>query len=331
MQPPFHITTEMMNRVVEISQRLGQLEFQLERQLTLRKENRIRSIHSSLAIEQNSLSVEQITAIIDGKRVAGAPKEIKEVQNAYRAYEEILRLNPYKEKDFLKAHGFLTEGIVKESGRYRSTDVGIYNQDGTVIHMGARPQFIHNLMSDLFAWGAEDQTPALIKSCIFHYEIETIHPFEDGNGRMGRLWQTVILAHWSPAFAWIPIETIIHAQQEEYYAALRRADEESESTLFIEFMLDMILQALNTYSIHTEETVPSPVLEGMTDAENNAWRIIAKYLADYPYITVSIAAQLTGKSASTIRKYLAKYAAAHLLQAHGGNKNRSYSLGAETR
>ncbi|MCP0888056.1 Fic family protein, partial [Ligilactobacillus sp. WILCCON 0076] len=154
MKPPFTITNSMLNKVVEISKAIGNLEFQVERNLKLRKENRIKSIHSSLAIENNSLSVEQITAIIEGKRVLGNPKEIREVKNAYDAYEEILALNPYKQSDFLKAHGLLTAGIVNESGQYRHKDVGIFDRAGNVVHMGARPQFIGNLMDELFDWGA---------------------------------------------------------------------------------------------------------------------------------------------------------------------------------
>ncbi|HEQ8344165.1 TPA: Fic family protein, partial [Streptococcus pyogenes] len=238
MKPPFTVTNTMLNKVVEISKIIGNLELQVQKDLKLRKENRIQSIHSSLAIEQNSLTVEQITAIIDGKRVLGNPREIREVKNAYEAYEEILTLTPYDESHFLKAHGLLTAGIVNATGKYRSKDVGVYDEAGNVVHMGARPQFIAELMRELFNWGKTDDTPEIIKSCVFHYEIEMIHPFEDGNGRMGRLWQTVILANWHPIFAWIPIETLIYENQKAYYDALGKADKENSSNTFIEFMLD---------------------------------------------------------------------------------------------
>ncbi|OOH87400.1 cell filamentation protein Fic [Pasteurellaceae bacterium 15-036681] len=247
MKPPFSITNKMLNRIVEISHKLGQLQVQYERNLHLRKENRIRSIQSSLAIENNSLTLEQVTAIIEGKRVLGPPKEIQEVKNAYDAYEEILTYEPYSVSDFLKAHQLLTQTIVNQSGEFRSKDVGIYTSDGQLVHMGARPQFVEKLVTDLFDWAKSDDTPDLIKSAVVHYEIEMIHPFEDGNGRIGRLWQNVILSHWNPLFEWIPIETIVYAHQADYYRVLAEADSANDSTVFIEFMLDVILETLESY------------------------------------------------------------------------------------
>lgn len=248
MKPPFTLTNTMLHQVIEISRVLGILEFSVKSDLKLRKENRIKSIHSSLAIENNSLTEKQVTDIIDGKRVLGDPKEIREVKNAYDAYEEILTLDPYRQKDFLKAHRLLTAGIVNEAGKYRSRDIGIFDEIGNVVHMGARPQYLQALMDDLFAWGKNDNTPELIKSCVFHYEIETIHPFADGNGRMGRLWQTVILANWNPIFAWIPIETLIYENQRDYYKVLEQVDQETNSNRFIEFMLAIILKTLKKSS-----------------------------------------------------------------------------------
>ena len=247
MKPPFTVTNSMLNKVVEISKTIGNLEFQIEKDLKLRKENRIKSIHSSLAIEQNSLTIEQITAIIDGKRVLGHPKEIREVQNAYDAYDDILTYDPYSVSDFLKAHRLLTQDLVKEGGEFRSKDVGIYNTQGQLVHMGTRPQFVEYLIADLFAWAKQDDTPALIKSAVVHYEIEMVHPFSDGNGRMGRLWQSVILSKWNPIFAWLPVETIVYAHQPDYYQMLSQADRENSSTVFVEFMLEVILETLNDY------------------------------------------------------------------------------------
>ncbi|GAX48506.1 Fic family protein [Lactococcus reticulitermitis] len=328
MKPPFSINNNMLNKIVEISKAVGNLEFQIERNLKLRKENRIKSIHSSLAIENNSLTVEQITDIIDGKRVLGNPKEIREVKNAYDAYEEILTLNPYKQSDFLKAHGLLTNGIINASGQYRPKDVGIYDSAGNLIHMGARPQFITNLMSDLFDWGANDDTPELIKSCVFHYEIETIHPFEDGNGRMGRLWQTVILANWHSIFAWIPIETIIYENQQAYYDALAIADSQNDSSGFIEFMLSIILETLIAYktsdnlSDKTSEELPTE----LSGVELQVYLLIKKYLIDHDTINTAVATKLLGKSAPTVRKHLSSLVSLGFFEAHGSNKNRTYSL-----
>lgn len=332
MKPPFSITNTMLNKILEISNLLGQLEFQVERNLKLRKENRIKSIHSSLAIEQNSLTLEQITAIIDGKRVLGDPREIREVQNAYDAYEKILKLNPYDQKDFLLAHKLLTEGVVGEVGKYRSSDVGIYDEKGNLIHMGARPQFISGLMNDLFSWGEFDDTPELIKSCVFHYEIETIHPFTDGNGRMGRLWQTVILANWNPLFAWIPIETIIYQNQQKYYDILGCTDRERESNIFIEFMLDIILETLKEYKeneLKNVETKAAETLENyekLTTIEIKNYILIKKYLQEYGEITTAVASKLIKKSPTTTRRYLAKFVKEKLLVAEGNNKNRIYFL-----
>lgn len=323
MKPPFTISNTMLNKVIEISKVIGNLEFQIERNLKLRKETRIKSIHSSLAIEQNSLTVQQITDIIDGKRVLGNPKEIREVKNAYDAYEEILTLNPYKQSDFLKAHGLLTAGIMNESGKYRNQDVCIYDEVGNVVHMGAKPQFIKGLMDDLFSWGVDDDTPEIIKSCVFHYEIETIHPFEDGNGRMGRLWQTVILANWNPIFAWIPIETIIYENQQVYYTALGHTDKESTSNVFIEFMLDIILQTVIDYK--TSDNIED-FLEELTGVESNIYLLLRKYLIDHESINTAVASKLTKKSVSTVRKHLANFVSLGLMEAHGANKNRTYSL-----
>ncbi len=314
----------MLHQVIEISRVLGILEFS---DLKLRKENRIKSIHSSLAIENNSLTEKQVTDIIDGKRVLGDPKEIREVKNAYDAYEEILTLDPYRQKDFLKAHRLLTAGIVNEAGKYRSRDIGIFDEIGNVVHMGARPQYLQALMDDLFAWGKNDNTPELIKSCVFHYEIETIHPFADGNGRMGRLWQTVILANWNPIFAWIPIETLIYENQRDYYKVLEQVDQETNSNRFIEFMLAIILKTLKSYLTVTsnlEQKIDIP--EGLTDSEAKTYVLVTKYLTEHESINTTVTAKLIQKSVATARKHLAKFVSLGLLVAQGSNKNRSYHI-----
>lgn len=325
MKPPFTLTNTMLHQVIEISRVLGILEFSVKSDLKLRKENRIKSIHSSLAIENNSLTEKQVTDIIDGKRVLGDPKEIREVKNAYDAYEEILTLDPYRQKDFLKAHRLLTAGIVNEAGKYRSRDIGIFDEIGNVVHMGARPQYLQALMDDLFAWGKNDNTPELIKSCVFHYEIETIHPFADGNGRMGRLWQTVILANWNPIFAWIPIETLIYENQRDYYKVLEQVDQETNSNRFIEFMLAIILKTLKSYLTVTsnlEQKIDIP--EGLTDSEAKTYVLVTKYLTEHESINTTVTAKLIQKSVATARKHLAKFVSLGLLVAQGSNKNRSY-------
>ena len=325
MKPLFTLTNTMLHQVIEISRVLGILEFRVKSNLKLRKENRIKSIHSSLAIENNSLTEKQVTDIIDGKRVLGDPKEIREVKNAYDAYEEILTLDPYRQKDFLKAHRLLTAGIVNEAGKYRSRDVGIFDEMGNVVHMGARPQYLQALMDDLFAWGKNDNTPELIKSCVFHYEIETIHPFADGNGRMGRLWQTVILANWNPIFAWIPIETMIYENQRDYYKVLEQVDQETNSDRFIEFMLAIILKTLKSYlNVNSDLEQKIDIPKGLTDSEAKTYVLVTKYLTEHESINTTVTAKLIQKSVATARKHLAKFVSLGLLVAQGSNKNRSY-------
>ncbi len=318
MKPPYTINNKIITLTAEITQKLGMLEMQNKLDLRLRKSNRIKSIHSSLAIENNSLTLEQITAIIDGKRVLGDPKEITEVANAYEAYDKILKLNPYSVEDFCYAHALLTKDIVTESGKFRSKDVGVYSKDG-VVHLGARPQYIVNLIDELFSWGKSDDLHEIIKSCIIHYEIENIHPFEDGNGRIGRLWQTVILSQWNEIFAWMPIETIIHRNQAEYYKVLRESDKNNDSAIFIEFMLESILTTLNEYKL-------SDNTEELNKEESKTYQKVYNYLSNNKYITISKTQELTGKSNSTLKRYFAKYLELNLIESVGENRNRKYCL-----
>ncbi len=318
MKPNYTITNRIVLLIANIIQIIGNLEATHNLDLRLRKENRIKSIHSSLAIENNSLTLEQITTIISGRRIIADPKEISEVVNAFDAYEEILKFNPYNIDDFLKAHGLLTNGIVNGSGSFRSSDVGIY-ANGSVVHMGARPQYIYNLVSELFSWGRDEKVHDIIKSCVIHYEIENIHPFEDGNGRMGRLWQSVILSNWNELFAWIPIETIIYRNQSEYYSVLRESDINNDCTVFIEFILESILTTLNEYKTFD-------YAEELNSEELEVYEIICNYLKGNKYVTTAIASKLTSKSTSTIRRYFAKYIKLNLLSSVGENKNRKYYL-----
>ena len=252
-EPPFKITSQIIDLISQISEAVGEIN-SLEnnpRHLELRKENRIKTIHSSLAIENNSLSIEQITAIIEGKRVLGNPNEIQEVKNALQAYELLLTLNSYEEKDLLKAHKLMMNDLVERNGKYRNEGVGVF--DGKqVVHLAPPADRVPFLMADLFQWLKNSDVHPLIKSCVFHYEFEFIHPFQDGNGRMGRLWQTVILKDWKGVFAWLPIETLIKENQEEYYKALNSSDSNADSTNFIVFMLQTIL---NTIKENLERTI----------------------------------------------------------------------------
>lgn len=244
-QPPFHMTDKMIVLIAEISEQVGKITTLQGNALNLhlRKENRIRTIHSSLAIEHNSLSLEQVTAILDGKRVLGNPTEIKEVQNAYEAYQMMLQLNPASVKDLLTAHRFMMNGLVTENGRFRSGGVGIFNGE-TLIHMAPPAKFVPEQIQNLLKWYQKSQMHPLIKSAIFHYEFEFIHPFSDGNGRIGRMWHSLFLGQWKELFFWLPIEELIQSRQKECYDTLGTADKETDSAGFVEFMLEIIRDSL---------------------------------------------------------------------------------------
>lgn len=244
--PPYEITEKMLELVSEIMENLGKLSSvnELEKLPRLRRANRIKSIHSSLAIENNTLSVEQVTAVINGKRVLAPQKDIEEVKNAFNAYEKLSEVNPYSIKDLLKIHGIMMNGLVKEAGKIRSGQVGVYNRDGKVVHLAPPAEFVPKQLEQLFNWVENSSVNMLIKSSVFHYEFEFIHPFNDGNGKMGRFWQTALLSGWKAIFAWIPIESIIKENQEDYYNAISLSTSQGKSNIFIEFMLDVINKAI---------------------------------------------------------------------------------------
>ena len=249
-KPPFHITEKMTLLIAEISEQIGRISILQEKSISphLRRENRIRTIHSSLAIEHNSLSLEQVTAIIDGKRILGNPTEIKEVQNAYEAYELMLKLDPLSVKDLLKAHMLMMEGLVKENGKFRSGGVGVF--EGTkLIHMAPPAEFVLEHIHNRIEWYKQSEYHPLIKSAIFHYEFEFIHPFFDGNGRIGRMWHSLLLGKWKSLFFWLPIEELIQSRQKEYYETLGIADTQSDSAGFVELMLEIIRDSLDKIEV----------------------------------------------------------------------------------
>jgi Fic family protein len=209
----------------------------------LRRKNRIKTIHSSLAIENNSLSLEEVTAVIDGKYVIAPPGDILEVQNAFKAYKRLTSFNPYKADDLERAHGILMKDLVKNPGSFRTGNVGVVRGD-TVVHIAPRADMVSGLIADLLLWVKKSKAHPLIKSCVFHYEFEFIHPFPDGNGRMGRMWQTLLLYKWREIFAWLPVETIIKENQQGYYKALGNSNDNDDCTEFVEFMLTMYRRAL---------------------------------------------------------------------------------------
>lgn len=245
MAPPYKLTPKILRLVTEISQKIGEVNasFLTKPSPELRKSNRIRTIQASLAVEGNTLSVDQITAILEKKRVVGPAKDIKEVSNAIKVYGLIGKLNSQSEKSFLEAHQILMQGLIPTAGKYRKGNVGIV-KGSKIQHLAPPASNVPHLMKELFAFIKKDPAIALIKSCVFHYEMEFIHPFSDGNGRMGRLWQTLLLMQQYPLFEFLPFETLISKNQKQYYKALSESDNQGESTIFVEFMLGVIHKSL---------------------------------------------------------------------------------------
>jgi len=248
-EPIFDITPKILNLVIDISTKIGEANAIKPLQVSphLRKENRIRTIHSSLAIENNTLTLQQVTDIIDGKRVLGDPIEIKEVKNAVDAYNLLFQLNPMDIDDLLKAHRLMLHDLVSENGCFRNGDVGVFNGD-ELVHAAPPAKFVPQLISELFAWYKKSDVHPLVKSAVFHYEFEFIHPFADGNGRMGRMWHTLLLGAYNEIFFWLPVEELIKERQQEYYDALGISDRLANCTTFVEMMLEVIRDSLNLLS-----------------------------------------------------------------------------------
>lgn len=301
-KPPFEITNQIIDAVAEIAELVGRLNVTspLSANPTLRRTNRIRTIHGSLAIEQNTLSLEQVTAVLNGRHVLAPPKDIAEVKNAYEIYERLEELNPYSVTDLLIAHGIMTRGLVDESGVFRSRPVGVVDSEGHVLHFGTLPQYVPDLVMELLDWVKASEVHMLIRSCVFHYEFELIHPFADGNGRVGRLWHTLLLSKWNPAFAWLPVESIIHDRQQEYYDAINASNDAGESTVFIEFMLSAIKASLIDAANTSDE-----MSDGKMDKATRRWKKIEEYLKTREHITNADVRALCGVSAATANRILA--------------------------
>ena len=315
--PPFTITSKSIDLISKISEKIGEMNFLTSesQHVNLRKKNRIKTIHSSLAIENNSLSIEQITAIIDGKRVLGAPNEIQEVKNAVQAYELLLTLDSTSEKDLLRAHGIMMKDLVSRAGKYRNDGVGIF--DGKeVVHVAPPAERVPLLMADLFEWLKTSDAHPLIKSCVFHYEFEFIHPFQDGNGRIGRLWQSAILKDWRNIFAWLPVESLIKEKQAEYYSALNVSDTSADSTFFIEFLLGLILSTIeDILESHVKVTV------NVTQKVTVNQQKILELIKENPHITQNELTQAVGIARKNIVSNMKKLQEAGLLVRHGADKN----------
>jgi len=275
--PPYNITDKMLDYVSKIMKKIGEIDYiNLNKKPELRKQNRINSIHSSLAIENNALSLNQVKDVIDGKPVIGEQRDIQEVKNAYKAYEELEKINPYSIEDIKKIHGIMTFLVEEESGKFRTHGEGVYDGEN-LIFMCPPAKMVDTLMEQLFNWlnEAKERVHPLILSSVFHYEFVFIHPFGDGNGRMARLWQTAILSKWEEVFEYIPIESLIKKYQEDYYKAIYNCNNAGNSNEFIEFMLKMI-----------DETV-SDLLESATQetTQETTQEKILKLIKNNPSIT----------------------------------------------
>lgn len=326
-KPPFEITTRIIDYVAEIAELVGKISAtsSLSTNPTLRRINRIRTIHGSLAIEQNTLSLDQVTAVLNGKHVLAPPKDIAEVKNAYEIYECLEKLDPYSLDDLLTAHGIMTRGLVDESGVFRTRPVGVVDSHGRILHFGTLPQYVPNLVMELLNWAKTSEIHMLIRSCVFHYELELIHPFADGNGRVGRLWHTLLLSRWNPAFAWLPVESIIHNHQQEYYDAINASNDAGESTIFIEFMLSVVKSSL-IETIKIEDEMRDEMSDGKIDKTILRWRKIEKYLKTHDYIMNVDVRDLFGVSSATANRILAGFSTEGKLVKYRESAHWAYRL-----
>lgn len=320
--PPFVVSADTINLIAEISAQIERYAIRLEQAdgLRLRKANRIKTIHSSLAIEGNRLSHGQVEDIINGKNVVAPIKEIMEVKNAISTYEMFKSLNPFSMKDLLKAHGVMMKSLVDNPGHFRTGNVGVFEQD-RCIHLAPPPHLVHGLMTDLFSWLKNAKDHLLIRSCVFHYEFEFIHPFADGNGRMGRLWQSLILGNLHPLFEYLPIENMVYAKQEEYYDAITLSTANNECSPFIMFMLKEILNALKTHQ--GEPTEENGAKDGAKDGVKELTErqsIIIKHIKNNSSISAKELSQITGIAYRTIQRDMALLQSRGIIKREGGRR-----------
>ena len=326
--PPFTLTSEIVRLIGEISEQVGSIMARLGENVPspqLRKKNQIKTIHSSLAIEHNSLSLKQMTDIIDGKRVLGAPDEIQEVKNAIEAYRLMPELDAFKEKDLLRAHGLMMKDLVRNAGHYRQEGVGVFDGD-RCLHMAPPADRVPHLMGDLFKWVKTTKEHPLVSSCVFHYEFEFIHPFIDGNGRMGRYWQTMLLSRWKGIFAWLPVETIVKAHQQDYYNAIAKSDAAGESTVFVEFMLQCLLEAMDNYDEQDEDTSTGVADKVADKVANKSAQKVLMLLYENGNLTRDELSERTGLSLGAIKKIINSLRENGLIERVGSNKTGHWKV-----
>ncbi len=333
--PPFTVSPEAIGLVAEISAQIGRYAVRMEQidGLRLRKINRIKTIHSSLAIEGNMLSEEQVQDILEGKHVVAPLKEIQEVKNAIRTYELYPSLNPFEVKDLLKAHGVMMEALIDNPGHFRNGGVGVFD-GGRCIHLAPPAQRVPDLMNELFGWLKHAPDHLLIRSCVFHYEFEFIHPFSDGNGRMGRLWQSLILSRLNPVFEQLPIENLVYSNQQQYYDAISMSTRQADSGPFIDYMLREILNALKKYqSTSSDSEVPNKIPNKVPDKirrlypelSDMTWAVLS-HINENPYSTSAQIGNIVGISDRMVRKHIALLRKSGLIRRQGSNKTGHWEI-----
>ncbi len=293
--PPYEINEEILALVTKISENLGKISnvHELEKLPRLRRVNRIKSIHSSLAIENYSLSLDETMDVIDGKNVVGPIDDIKAVKNANEAYAELGKIDPFSLDHLLKIHGIMMKVLIKDAGKLRSGQVGVYNENGQIIHLAPPAELVPSHLYRLFDWLKNSSLNMLIKSSIFHYEFEFIHPFNDGNGRIGRLWQTALLSTYKPLFMWLPIESLIKDKQEEYYKAIIQSTNQGTSNPFILYMLHIINESIENLVRDTKNHL---------NHINNQMNALLNVIESYPQSAIELMKKLNLKSRITFQK-----------------------------
>ena len=317
--PPFTLSNKILTLVAQISEQIGRLTIQQEQEklLRLRKVNRMRTVQGSLAIEGSTLTQQQITAILDGKRVIAPPKEVQEAHNAISTYDALAQWQPANSKHLLAAHLLMMKGLVKDAGMYRQEGVGVMSGE-QVVHMAPQADRVAKLMAELLDWLANCDVHPLIASCVFHYEFEFIHPFSDGNGRMGRLWQTLILSKWHEVFINIPVESMVYQHQDNYYLAIRQSTQQTDCAPFIEFMLQMIFDAITEAKTSENAGLNAGLNEGLKLSDVD--KAILAFIEQDCYITNAQLAEKCGKSQSTIERRIKLLKDAGLITRIGAKK-----------
>ena len=320
-KPPFTVSAKAINLIAMISSQLERYAIRMEQEdtLQLRRANRIKTIHSSLAIEGNTLSEGEVQAVLEGKKVVAPLKEIQEVKNAIKTYELYPKLNPFSIQDLLLAHGTMMSGLVDEAGMFRKGGVGVFDGDKP-IHIAPPADRVRDLMSDLFGWLENADDHLLIRSCVFHYEFEFIHPFADGNGRIGRLWQSLILGRLNPIFEHLPVENMVYSNQQAYYHAINRSSDLGDSGPFIDFMLEEILNALVDHQGKSNADIADE--KGLNYQQQ---RVLGYLRADRHFTAAKIAADLD-MSARQIERMLADMKAKGIIRRIGANRNGYWEI-----